>query len=90
MERDLMKIRRTSDNFNGGIKRKEVESTPRADGSAKLIKVKQQVCYSTEELLDLKGAVERTGGKIREILPLRNGHGMSCVIEMPGGTTRIE
>jgi hypothetical protein len=83
---DLMEIRIKDDSNNvPKTTTKEVSVVKRAAAvdSPKSITVKHHVVYSTEEFVDLKGTVERAGGRIRETLPLRNGHGISCVIEVP-------
>jgi hypothetical protein len=39
------------------------------------------VVHTTEELIALKTDVEKAGGRIAQIITLRNGGGLSCIVE---------
>lgn len=49
--------------------------------SEQSITLETRTVYSTEEFIELKSAVIRAGGCIKETLALRNGAGISCIIE---------
>lgn len=48
------------------------------------ITISQEVVYTTEELIELKRAVELRGGRIKDTHVIRNGQGISCIVEVPG------
>ncbi|KAF0816573.1 hypothetical protein KIS4809_4640 [Bacillus sp. ZZV12-4809] len=49
----------------------------------KSITISQTTVFTTEEFIELKSATERAGGRIVDTHAIRNGQGISCVIEMP-------
>ncbi|CAN7227165.1 hypothetical protein [Rossellomorea sp. LjRoot5] len=84
-----MEIRTTSDNFTGGITRKEVERTPRvasaADAPTRVNRLMTTV-YSTEEVTALFDYVKQQGGQIVATQSLRAGAGISVTMEIPAAS----
>lgn len=76
-------IKDTNTSFMPAVTEKPIEHVANVDDKPKAVTISQQVVYSIEELQALAHAVKLQGGRIKETITLRNGAGISCVIEFP-------